>query len=86
MKRPIRVTWGPLAAYAADQLHVRLMAPHRPGFGESTFQPGRTIGAWGADMLRLADEFALQRFAVIGLSGGGPYDIATTACPKTRGD
>jgi pimeloyl-ACP methyl ester carboxylesterase len=56
-----------LAARAARQLQLRLLAPDRPGFGESTFQPGRTIGAWAADMLRLADEFALERFAIAGV-------------------
>ena len=68
-----------LAARAADRLRVRLLAPDRPGFGESTFQPGRTIGLWGADMLRLADAFALERFAVLGVSGGGPYALACAA-------
>lgn len=68
-----------LAACAAEHLHLRLLAPDRPGFGESTFQPGRTISAWGADVLRLADELALERFAVIGVSGGGPYALACAA-------
>jgi pimeloyl-ACP methyl ester carboxylesterase len=68
-----------LTAYTAEPLRVRLLAPDRPGFGASTFQPGRTIGAWGADMQRLADEFALERFAVIGVSGGGPYALACAA-------
>lgn len=68
-----------LTACAAERLRVRLLAPDRPGFGESTFQPGRSIGAWGADMLRLADEFTLERFAVIGVSGGGPYALACAA-------
>lgn len=30
-------------------------------------------------MLRLADEFALERFAVVGVSGGGPYALACAA-------
>lgn len=68
-----------LAARAAGRCHVRLLAPDRPGFGESTFQPGRTIGAWGADMLQLANHFELGRFAVIGMSGGGPYALACAA-------
>lgn len=68
-----------LTAYVAERLPVRLLAPDRPGFGASTFQPGRTISAWAADMQRLADEFALERFAVIGVSGGGPYALACAA-------
>jgi pimeloyl-ACP methyl ester carboxylesterase len=68
-----------LTAYTAERLPVRLLAPDRPGFGASTFQRGRTLGAWGADMQCLADKFALKRFAVIGVSGGGPYALAAAA-------
>lgn len=70
---------GRLAAGAARQLGLRLLAPERPGFGESTFQPGRTIGAWAADVTELADQLALERFAVVGVSGGGPYALACAA-------
>ncbi len=70
---------GRLAADAAQRLGLRLFAPDRPGIGASTFQPGRTIGAWAADVARLADQFALERFAVVGVSGGGPYALACAA-------
>ncbi len=70
---------GRLAAGAARRLGLRLLAPDRPGFGDSSFQPGRTIGAWAADIARLADRFALERFAVVGVSGGGPYALACAA-------
>lgn len=70
---------GRLAAGTARRLGVRLLAPDRPGFGESTSLPGRTIGAWAADMADLADQFALKRFAVVGVSGGGPYALACAA-------
>lgn len=68
-----------LAAGAAERLHVRLIAPDRPGIGQSTFQPVRTMSSWGSDVLRLADYFALERFAVLGMSGGGPYALACAA-------
>ena len=70
---------GRLAADAARRLRLRLVAPDRPGFGESTFQPGRTIGAWAADVAELADRLALRQFAVIGVSGGGPYALGCAA-------
>lgn len=70
---------GRLAAPAARRLGLRLLAPDRPGFGASTFQPGRTLGAWAVDVARLADHFALERFAVVGVSGGGPYALACAA-------
>lgn len=70
---------GRLAARAAGRLGLRLLAPDRPGFGESTFQHGRTISAWAADVAELADRFALECFAVVGVSGGGPYALACAA-------
>ncbi len=68
-----------LAAHAARQLGLRVLAPDRPGFGESTFQPGRTIGAWAADVTALAEQLGLERFTVLGVSGGGPYALACAA-------
>ncbi|MFQ5852166.1 MAG: alpha/beta fold hydrolase [Candidatus Binatia bacterium] len=68
-----------LAAGAARRLGWRMFAPDRPGFGESTFRPGRTLGAWAADVAHLADRLGLERFAVVGVSGGGPYALACAA-------
>lgn len=70
---------GRLAAGAARRHGLRLLAPDRPGFGASTFLPGRTIGAWAADVAELADQFELERFAIVGVSGGGPYALACAA-------
>ena len=58
---------------------MRLIAPDRPGFGESSFKPGRTIGAWADDVVQLADRLGLDRFALLGVSGGGPYALACAA-------
>lgn len=68
-----------LAAGAARGRGLRLLAPDRPGFGESTFLPGRTISAWAADVAELADRLELARFAIVGVSGGGPYALACAA-------
>jgi len=68
-----------LAAEAAKRLRLRLLAPDRPGFGESTFLPGRTIGNWAEDVAELTDQLGLQRCAVVGVSGGGPYALACAA-------
>jgi pimeloyl-ACP methyl ester carboxylesterase len=63
-------------AQAASSLGVRLILPDRPGIGLSDFKPGRAILDWPGDVLGLADALALERFAVMGLSGGGPYALA----------
>jgi pimeloyl-ACP methyl ester carboxylesterase len=61
---------------AARRRGIRLIAPDRPGFGLSDFQPGRTLGAWPGDVIELADALQIERFAVAGVSGGGPYVLA----------
>ncbi|KAF6794289.1 ankyrin-2 ankyrin, partial [Colletotrichum musicola] len=58
----------------ARGLHV--VAPSRPGYGGSTFQPGRAIADHAADVLALADHLSIPRFAVLGVSGGGPHALA----------
>jgi pimeloyl-ACP methyl ester carboxylesterase len=58
---------------AAIRGGVRVICPDRPGMGLSTFQPGRTMLHWPADVLELADALGIDRFAVGGVSGGGPY-------------
>lgn len=65
-----------LVAGAIQKLNLRLIAPDRPGFGESTFHPGRTLSSTAADIRVLADRLELGRFAVIGMSGGGPHALA----------
>lgn len=56
--------------------HVRIFAVERPGYGLSDPQKGRGLGDWGEDIARLADALGLDRFAVLGVSGGGPYAMA----------
>jgi pimeloyl-ACP methyl ester carboxylesterase len=58
---------------------VRLLSLDRPGIGLSTFQPGRRIGDWPTDVAEFADALGLDRFGVIGWSGGGPYVLACAA-------
>jgi len=59
-----------------DELNIRLVAPDRPGNGLSDFQPDRKMMDWPADISALADHLNLDRFAILGYSGGGPYAAA----------
>jgi pimeloyl-ACP methyl ester carboxylesterase len=59
-----------------DRLGIRYIAVDRPGFGRSDPCPGRRIADFPADLERLADQLSLDRFAVVGVSAGGPYAIA----------
>lgn len=55
---------------------VRVIAPDRPGFGLSTFQPGRGFLDWADDVRQLADSLGLERFLVAGFSSGGAHALA----------
>lgn len=61
------------------QLGVRLIMFDRPGYGESTRQPGRTVADGAADIATVANELRLDQFAVVGRSGGGPHALACAA-------
>jgi pimeloyl-ACP methyl ester carboxylesterase len=56
--------------------NARLIVPERPGMGLSDFQEGRRLLDWPADVVELADALEVDRFAVAGHSGGGPYAAA----------
>jgi pimeloyl-ACP methyl ester carboxylesterase len=60
-------------------LGVRVVSPDRPSFGGSSPQPGRTWNDWPRDVAALADHLGVGRFAVMGLSSGGPYTVACAA-------
>ena len=62
---------------------LRLICPDRPGYGLSTFQPGRRLVDWPRDVEYLADHLGIERFAVMGISGGGPH---AAACAALLGD
>jgi pimeloyl-ACP methyl ester carboxylesterase len=55
---------------------VRMLAPDRPGLGRSDPRPRQSFREGVADAAGLADALGLEKFAVIGVSGGGPYAAA----------
>ena len=61
---------------AARKARVRIVAPDRPGYGLSDLKPGRRIGDWPGDVVELADVLGIDDFAIVGVSGGGPYALA----------
>jgi pimeloyl-ACP methyl ester carboxylesterase len=67
----VRVAHAPALARG-----VRVIAPDRPGLGLSTRSAGREIADWPDDVRELADALGVERFAVVGISGGGPYAAA----------
>jgi len=61
---------------AGRRLGIRILAVDRPGYGLSDFQPGRRLCDWPDDVSTLAESLGIGRFAVMGVSGGGPYALA----------
>jgi pimeloyl-ACP methyl ester carboxylesterase len=55
---------------------VRLITVDRPGYGLSDPRPGRRLLDWPADVAALAGALRLERFALVGVSGGGPHALA----------
>lgn len=56
---------------------VRLVTFDRPGYGDSDPVGDPTVLGVARDVLVLADALGLDRFAVVGWSGGGPAALAT---------
>ena len=59
------------------ELGLRVIGVDRPGIGLSSPQPGRALMDWPVDLAALADHLGWASFHVFGVSGGGPYVLAT---------
>jgi pimeloyl-ACP methyl ester carboxylesterase len=68
-----------LADAPTRSLGIRLIAVDRPGMGLSSLAPGRSITDWPKDIVALVDALGIERFHVLGVSGGGPYALACAA-------
>jgi pimeloyl-ACP methyl ester carboxylesterase len=65
-------------------LGVRIVRHDRAGYGRSTRRSGRRVVDEVDDVVALADELGLERFAVSGGSGGGPHVLACAALLPER--
>jgi pimeloyl-ACP methyl ester carboxylesterase len=75
-----RVEWAFFGTEELTQtLNLRVIAVDRPGMGLSDFQPNRRVTDWPADVCALADHLHLERFGVVGYSGGVPYAAVCAA-------
>jgi pimeloyl-ACP methyl ester carboxylesterase len=78
-----RIYW-PLDLTLDTRHGIRRLTFDRPGWGESTRLPGRTIADVVPDVVTIADALAIDRFAVAGGSGGGPHALACAALLPDR--
>jgi pimeloyl-ACP methyl ester carboxylesterase len=63
---------------------IRLVGLDRPGIGSSTPHRYENIRAFGDDLRTIADTLGIDKMAVVGLSGGGPYALASAAVLSDR--
>jgi len=71
-----RLQIAPKARQLAHERGVRIVSVERPGVGESTPHFFEAVVEFASDVEQLCDALGLERFAVAGLSGGGPYALA----------
>jgi pimeloyl-ACP methyl ester carboxylesterase len=73
----------PLFAAAAER-SIRWLGYDRPGYGGSARRPGRDVASAAGDVARVADALGIERFAVMGHSGGSVFALACAALIQER--
>jgi pimeloyl-ACP methyl ester carboxylesterase len=69
---------------AAARSGIRWVSYDRPGYGGSTPHPGRDMASTAADVASVADALGIERFAVMGHSGGAAHALACAALLPQR--
>ena len=67
-----------------EQRNIRLIGVDRPGIGSSTPFQYENVLAFATDMATIADTLGIDKMAVVGLSGGGPYALGCAAAMPER--
>lgn len=75
---------GVLMDEAGRELGIRIISPDRPGLGQSDYHPGRKLLDWPPALAELAAQLGFDKFHVFGVSGGGPYVLATAHAMPER--
>ena len=63
---------------------LRYVASSRPGYGDSTRRPGRTVADCAGDTLAVIEQLGHERFYTAGWSGGAPHALACAALMPDR--
>jgi pimeloyl-ACP methyl ester carboxylesterase len=66
----------PLGRRTAAELGLRVVCIERPGAGDSTDHAYRVLREFAGDLEYVVDQLGHDRFAIVALSGGGPYALA----------
>jgi len=74
-------------AFADEQARrkgLKLIAPDRPGYADTTPDRNPALMARARWLIAFADALQLDRFALLGISGGAPYAVAVAAALRER--
>ena len=77
------VEYGPVISVAAAR-GLRAVLYSRPGYGNSTPQPGRLVADAAADVDAILAHLRIDEFVTAGWSGGGPHALACAALLPVR--
>jgi pimeloyl-ACP methyl ester carboxylesterase len=69
---------------AISERGLRYVSWSRPGYGDSTRQPDRTVAEVVPDTAAVLDQLGAERAYVVGWSGGGPHALACAALLPDR--
>ena len=81
---PAAFEQGLLIAEFARVTGFRVIAPSRPGYAGTPLEAGRTPVEQADTLAALLDTLALDRVAVLGMSGGGPAGYALAGAHPDR--
>ena len=70
--------------HIAQRLGIYLIATDRPGYGLSDKKVNRKILEYSSDIKELSDYLHLDKFSVLGVSGGGAFATAVSYCLPHR--
>jgi pimeloyl-ACP methyl ester carboxylesterase len=68
----------------AETSQLQLIGVDRPGYGLSSYKPRKNLQDFNCDVNCLADQLGLERFAVLGWSGGGVFALSYCAYNSLR--
>jgi pimeloyl-ACP methyl ester carboxylesterase len=69
---------------SAEKLGIRWIGYDRPGYGGSSPHPDRSVATAALDVAAVTDHLGVERYAVMGHSGGGTHALASAALRPER--
>jgi pimeloyl-ACP methyl ester carboxylesterase len=68
----------------SQALGIRWVSYDRPGYGGSSPRPDRSVATAAEDVAAITSHLGIERYAVMGHSGGGPHALASAAIHPNR--